>query len=242
MASESGDLKLLGNFRRLIDLLAAEPGYAPPNPKLTVAAMNTQHTASLAAATGVPNKMAPNKIAISERQAAFDQLPVILPRTRNVLKASGAAKEVIADVDTSYKKTLGRRVKATVKDDPSTPANEATSQHSALQTSYDNQRANAGAYVALLGQIPQYQPNDNSLKLPALNALLNDLQAKSDTVSQTFVPLNQARGLRDRLLYLDDDCVVNIALLAKSYVAGEFGTTSALYRAIKALKFDRQRK
>jgi hypothetical protein len=157
-----------------------------------------------------------------------------------VLKASGAAKEVIADVDTPYNKALGRRKSPKIKDDPNTPAGDATVQHSALQTSYENQWANASAYVAILREIPEYQPNDNSLKIPALTTFLAGLQTKSNAVSQTFAPLNQARGLRDRLLYLDEDCVVNIALLAKAYVAGEFGTSSAIYKAIKGLKFKRR--
>lgn len=240
MATEAGDMKLLGNFRKLIDLLTAEPAYAPPNPKLTTTAMEAQYTTSLGAAGDVVNNMAPNKIAISERGAAFDQLPVILPRSRNVLKASGAAKEVVADVDTSYRKVLGRRKTPKVKDDPGTPANEATAQHSSVQTSYDNQLANAGAYVAILREIPEYKPNDNSLKLPALTALLADLQAKNNAVSATFVPLSQARGRRDQLLYLDPDCVVNTALLAKTFVAGEFGTKSSLYKQIKGLTFRRR--
>jgi hypothetical protein len=184
--------------------------------------------------------MAPNKVAISERQAAYDQLPVILPRSRNVLKASGAAKEVIADVDTPYNKALGRRRTPRIKDDPSTPANEATAQYSASQMSYENQRANTGLYVAILREISEYKPNDPSLTVAALEAFVAGLLAKDNAVSQSFAPLNQSRGRRDHMLYLDDDCVVNIAVLAKAYVAGEFGTTSALYRAIKPLKFLRR--
>jgi hypothetical protein len=240
MANEAGDLKLLGNFRKLIDLLKAEPAYAPPNPKLTTAAMELQYTASLAVAQDVGIKQAPNKIAISERQAAYDQLPVVLPRSRNVLKASGAAKEVIADVDTRYNKALGRRKSPKPKDESSIPASEGTEQHSSSQTSYENQLANTQAYVAILREITEYSPNDTSLKLPALEAMLADLQAKNDAVSQTFVPLSQARGRRDQLLYLDADSVVNTALLAKAYVAGEFGTKSNLYKAIKGLTFRRR--
>jgi len=241
MANESGDMKVLGNFRKLVDLLAAEPAYAPPNPKLQVAAMNTQHTAGLAAAQDVPNQQAPNKVAITERQLVFDQLPIIVPRSYNLLRASGARKEIVADADTSRRKVLGRRKSAKIKNDPNTPANDAAASHSAAQTSYEAQTGSFGAYVAILKEVPEYQPNDNSLKISALTALHADLQAKSNAVSSTFVPLSQARGLRDALLYDDEDSVVNIALLAKTYVAGEFGRDSKIFKQIKGLEFKRAR-
>lgn len=233
-------MKLLGNYRKLIDFITAESTYAPPNPKLTTAAMEGQYTAALAAVQDCGNKIAPNKLAISERQSAYDKLPAIIPRTRNVLKASGASKAAVANVDTPYRKVLGRRKIAKVKDDPNTTATEATVQHSAAQTSFDNQLANFGAYVAILREIPEYQPNDNSLKLAALTALATDLQAKNNAVSATFVPLSQSRGVRDQLLYLNPDCVVNTALLAKAFVAGELGTNSNVYKQIKGLKFGRK--
>ena len=44
MPGESGDLKLLGNFRKLIDLVSAETNYKPSNAALKPAALNTQHT------------------------------------------------------------------------------------------------------------------------------------------------------------------------------------------------------
>jgi hypothetical protein len=240
MANEAGDMKLLGNFRKLIDLLKSEPTYAPPNSKIATAAMDVQYGAALAAVQDVGSKIAPNKVAISERQSAFDKLPAIVTRSRNVLKASGASKAIIDDAETSLRKVLGRRKSPKVKDNPATPANEASANHSSAQTSFENQVGNYGAYLAILGAVPEYQPNDAALKLTALTTFKTDLQAKNDAVSATFVPLSQARGLRDQLLYLSADNVVDTALLAKAYVAGEFGTNSNVYKQIKGLKFQRR--
>jgi hypothetical protein len=105
-----------------------------------------------------------------------------------------------------------------VKDDPNTPEDEATKTHSVSRLSYENQVGNAQNYLALLAGIDSYQPN------------------------AAFVPLSQARGKRDQLLYLDENCVVNTALLVKAYVSAAFGTQSQLYKAIKPLKFDRKRR
>lgn len=199
-------MKVLSNYRKLIDLVSAEPNYAPPNQKITVAALNTHHTASLAAAEDVPAKMGPNKVAITERQLAYDDLPERVTRPGKVLQGAGVAKEVAADLDTSKNKVLGRRKTPKVKDDPNTPAGKGTANHSASQTSFANQRGNFRAFLAVLGAIPEYEPNDPSLKLPALTAFADELEAKDNAVNTTFVPLSQARGVRDGMLYLNDDC------------------------------------
>ena len=97
-------------------------------------------------------------------------------------------------------------------------------------------------YFAALANVPSYNPNEADLKLPALQAFADDLRAKNDAVSSTFVPLSQARGLRDQLLYQADNSVVNTALLVKEYVKGAFGTQSQLYKQIKGLEFKRSKK
>lgn len=43
--SEPGDNKVIGNFRKLIDEVSADPGYDPANDKLKVTALETQYTA-----------------------------------------------------------------------------------------------------------------------------------------------------------------------------------------------------
>ena len=49
MANETGDMKLLGSFRKFIDRVKSDPNYQPSNPALTVLAMEARHAAGLAA-------------------------------------------------------------------------------------------------------------------------------------------------------------------------------------------------
>ena len=74
-----------------------------------------------------------------------------------------------------------------------------------------------------------------------MTAFAASLMAKSNAVSTTSATLDQARGVRDRLLYLDDDSIVNTGLLVKSYVQAALGTQSQLFKKIKGLKFPRPR-
>lgn len=242
MPTEAGDQKLIGNFRILIDQVSAEANYHPANPKLAKAALETLYTAGLTAANNVPLTQAPNKLAITNRQDGFAEVRSRFVRANNSLQASGATKGEIADAKTSLRKLTGARKTAKVKDDPATPEDESKASKSASQMSYDNQLGNAAAFLAILSNIPAYNPNEPDLKIAALQAMLTDLQAKNNNVSSTAVALSQARGVRDQLLYLSEDSIVAIGLLVKTYVRAAFGADHQLYKQIKGLQFARAAK
>ena len=249
MTTESGDMKLLGNFRKLIDHVSVETTYKPSNDDLKPAALEARYTAALATTQDVPASMAAYKAAINDRQSAYDALDRIVMRARNMLKASGADKNTLDNAETHVRKLLGRRKTAKAKADPNaatadpkTPAPAAAATHSASQLSFDNKAGNFDAFIEVVATVADYKPNEADLKVTALRALSNDLKSKNNAVSSTFAPLSQARGKRDQLLYEAEDSVVNTALLVKAYVSAAFGTSSQLYKQIKGLKFDRPNK
>lgn len=159
-----------------------------------------------------------------------------------MLKASGAGEKILEDAKSRARKVTGRRTTAKVKDDPNTPADEGKKSHSASQMSYENIVGNFDDYIAILATVTSYAPNEPGLTVAGLTALSNDLKAKNEAVNATFAPVSAARGLRDQLLYLNEDCVVNNALLVKAYVRAALGSGSQLFKSIKGLKFERQGK
>jgi hypothetical protein len=239
MTTESGDKTVLGNFRKLIDEVSAESGYNPANAKLKLPALNAQRTAAAASVDGLAATLAPNKLAISEREAAFDDLRPLVVRSRNFLKASGASKPVAEDAEQFVRKLSGGKKKPKAKaagDAP--PANtETTATRSSSQMSYDNQVGHFQSYIEIVKNVSEYKPNEADLKVAALTAYADDLTAKSNAVSTTSAALTQARGTRDRLLYLDDASVVNTAKLVKNYVQAALGSDSKLFKKIKSLQF-----
>lgn len=239
MSTEAGDKKVLGNLRALIDHISAEANYHPANSKLSKASLEAQYTAAQTAADAVANAQAPNKLAITARFVGFTGLRPRAVRVHNALKSSGATPPEVEDAETPYRKLIGTRKTPKIKDNPATPEDESKGSKSASQMSYDNQLGNLGAYLAILSNIPAYNPNEADLKIPALQATAADLKAKNDAVSTTSVTLSQARGVRDQALYLADDSVVNIAQLVKTYVKAAFGTSHQLYKQIKGLQFTR---
>ncbi len=103
--------------------------------------------------------------------------------------------------------------------------------------SYDNQIGNFESYIEIVKNVSTYNPNEADLKVAALTAFAASLTAKSNAVSTTSATLNQARGVRDQLLYLSDDSIVNTARLAKAYVQAALGSQSQLFKKIKGLQF-----
>lgn len=242
MSTESGDKKVLGNFRTLIDEVSAEPNYNPANTKIKLPALNAQHTAADDAVDAVGSALAPNKLAITDRETVFGDLRALAVRSRNFLKASGASKEVAADAEQFVRKLSGGtkkgKTKATAAGDGQPAPADTSGTRSSSQLSYDNQVGHFRSYIEIVKNVSQYNPNEADLKVTALTAYADDLDAKSNAVSTTSAALTQARGTRDRLLYLDEDSVVNTAKLVKNYVQAALGSDSQLYKKIKGLKFD----
>jgi hypothetical protein len=142
----------------------------------------------------------------------------------------------------NFKRKFASRPRPKAKTDAAATQGAADKQQSSSQLSYDNMLGHLAGYLAVLGELASYNPNEADLKLPALQTFANDLRAKNDAVSASFVPLSQARGVRDQLLYQADNSVVNTALLVKEYVKGAYGTSSQLYKEVKGLEFKRRGK
>jgi hypothetical protein len=87
--SESGDNKLIGNFRKLIDEVSAEAAYNPANDKLKTTALETQYTAGDAVVTSVAAARAPYKLAITDRESAFKALRALVVRLAQLPESVG---------------------------------------------------------------------------------------------------------------------------------------------------------
>jgi hypothetical protein len=245
MPSESGDQKIIGNLRKLIDFVAADPNYNPASAKITVAGLETLYTLSQGVAMNVRTTEAPYKVSVNTRQTLFADVAPRMGSAFRMAKASGASQPILDDLNTSRRKLSSQPRAKVANDDPNAPAKEdgtSNTTHSTSQMSYDNQVGNAASMVALLGHIPTYNPNEEKLKVASLQAFITELQAANDAVNTNFVPFSQARSTRDEVLYTGDDSVASIARLVKAYVSAALGTQSPLYKSIKGLKFERKRR
>jgi len=246
MANETGDMKLLGNFSKLIDRVKNEPDYKPANPALTPAAMEAQHAAGIAVVQELATHLGASKLVVTERETGFEDVRPLLTRVHSAVKASGAPASVIEDLNSFKRKMTGGSKSKKAKPDeaageakPEAGANPPAKTRSSAQTSYENQIGHLDGSLAVLQNVAGYNPNEADLKLAALQTLRDALQTKNDAVSAAAAPVSQARGKRDELLYTGEASIVNTALLGKNYVLAAFGRDSQIYKDVAGLSFKR---
>lgn len=81
MANETGEMKLLDNFRNRTDIVLAAVNYKPTNLLLTVANLEAQYVAA------IPVQLAPNEVAVYNCQTVYDAVFNLVRRSRRLLKS-----------------------------------------------------------------------------------------------------------------------------------------------------------
>ena len=91
-------------------------------------------------------------------------------------------------------------------------------------------------------QVLEHLRVDPKQRAAATRTLIIDELARNLSMDRVQLLASELQSYRealfsDRLLYLDDDSVVNTAKLVKNYVQAALGSDSALFKKIKPLKF-----
>ena len=89
----------------------------------------------------------------------------------------------------------------------------------------------------LLNSIPEYNPNEEELKISTLTALYEDLKAKNTAVVETTTPLSNARIARNDIMYKPLLGLVDISFDTKVYIKSLFGASSPQYKQVSKLEF-----
>ena len=108
---------------------------------------------------------------------------------------------------------------------------------STSQQSYDSVLDNYERYVQYIAATPEYAPNEDDIKLPALKALAVELRAKNTACNNAKVAIDNARMARNRALYTPLTGLVDVALDAKTYIKSLFGATSPEYKLVGKIDF-----
>jgi hypothetical protein len=238
--NESGDMKILGCFRRLLDLISAETAYNPSNPWLKIEFLNSKLLEAENAVKQINVHLAPSKAVINSRQTLFSDTVSLVRRSRNMLKSVGVPTKTLEDSDTFSRKILGLRKSKAKEPTSATPTAEATRNHSASQQSYEAILGNFRGLIEIYKNEPLYKPHEEDFKVNRLMALAEEMEGKNKAVSLAFVPLNNARDLRDKLLYTNEDSLCDLAGLTKNYVKAVFGIQSSLYKSLSSLEFKKR--
>ena len=239
--SESGHAINLANFDTLISFVKGYGEvYNPTKNSIKVESLETIFVNSKQAIEAVDNVKPANTNAVSARRVAFAPLNKLITRVNNAIKATDTTEQVDDSVKTLVRKLQGTRASARISAEENA-ALEAegkdVNQSSDSQMSFDNRLANFYKLIMLLKSIPQYNPNEEDLKISALTALYEDLEAKNKTEMETSIPLSNARIKRDEVMYEPLTGLVDVACDTKVYIKSVFGASSPQYKQVSKLVF-----
>jgi len=233
---ETGHAPNVANFATMISFVTGYGApYNPSNPLLDLAALQAKLTSAQASIDGVSTTLAGSKVAINNRQNAFDGIRRLVTRVVNAFEVSGAPANAVEDAKGFKRKIDGKRAEA-LEDDPNTPEDESLG-ISVSQQSYTQLVEHFDNLIELLEAHPVYDPNESDLKVVTLTNLSTTLKAANTSVINSATTLSNARLTRNEDLYAETDGLVEIADLVKKYVKSVFGADSPQFLQITGLKF-----
>lgn len=241
--TETGHAKNVATFEDLISFCTGYGAtYNPSKVTLKLPALNTQLTAANAALQAVKVAKTTYDNATNARELAFKPMKPLATKIVSALAATEAAKQTVDDAKSTNLKIQGKRATAVEKPNAKALAEgaEPVKTASTSQQSYDKLIDHFAQLIETLTAEPKYLPNENELKLTALNLMLTDLKAKNTAVINATTALSNARIARDKALYAEVIGMVDTALDVKTYVKSVFGASSPQYKQVSALKFTKR--
>jgi len=243
--SEAGNGKNVANMNVLITSCVANTNrYKPSNKNLEITALNALSAKGDLVIAAVNDLFPANKKAIAARKIAFDPVGHLATRIYNAVVSCGAVKQIVSNVLTINRKIQGTRAtpkltteaKAALK-----AAGTERNESSVSQQSFDEIVSNFDKMIKLVAAIPEYTPNEEDLKVIALQATLANLKKTNKDVVDTETPLYNARTARKELFNAEKTGLVDTCLAVKAYIKSVDGANGRWYKQISGLEFKREK-
>jgi hypothetical protein len=241
--TETGHAKNAATFEDLISFCTGYgASYNPSKAALKLPALTTQLTTANAALQAVKTAKTVYDNATNAREISFKPMKSLATKIVSALAATEAADQTVDDVKTTNMKIQGRRAVKVEKPSAEALAKgaEPVKTASTSQQSYDKMIDHFAQLIATLTAEPKYLPNENELKLTALNTLLTDFKTKNTAVINATTAASNARIARDKALYAETTGLADTALDVKTYVKSVFGASSPQYKQVSGLKFTKR--
>lgn len=205
--------------------------YNPVHPKLQISTMN----ALLANANQAlrEEKLARNTYnnVTNAREITFKELPKLASSMVHFLAASGASGQTLSDARLFFRKTLGR-----LKDREAIPSEEiSTVKRRSGMLNFISIADNFERLVTAVSTYPDYQPNEEALKVTGLTNHIALLKKLNKDAMEARVAWSNGLISRDQLLYTNDAAICSTVSGVKKYVRAVFGLNSPEYAQIKKI-------
>lgn len=214
--SEVGHARNVANLQKLSQQVSVYTLYNPPVPNLTVADLQGLYATANAKLVEVEDKRNANKNAIALRQTAFENLKPILTRIINRLEILGLLPGTLEQAKSLNRSIQGNRKKRSVSAETDDEQPSTNNSISTSRQSFTQQAENFGILLQLLATIPNYNPDEDELKLTTLNTYKDSLINATQFVDQTEAELNIKLIERDQILYAEETGLYSIAQNVKN--------------------------
>lgn len=239
--SEVGHVINVGNLHKLNELIQTFGAKYNPKPSvLTLVHLRKRYTDCDTHIGIVHNKTKLDNAAINDRQNAFDAADILATSVFNAFAAVAEDDKDIEDLQRYIDKLRGEP--ATPQTNEDEEGQEIKETRSSSQQSFINRADHFRAIVEHVEGFPNYDPNEEELKVPALKAVLADLFEHNSITAITEAELQKAQTDRDVALYDPKEGMYKITQRVKHYIKSLYGSTSEQYAKARAIKFTKPRK
>jgi hypothetical protein len=231
--SEVGHAKNVTNFTALIQLLE-EMGslYQPTNTVISITELKALKADLMTSIQNLSDTTPPFKIAVANRENAFQGLSKLSTRVKNSFNSLGLSKAENDNVLALVKKIRGDQAVGKAEN----LENAETVSISNAQLSYTSRATNLQSLTSLLNSYPAYLPNESELTTVKLVALYAKLKELNNEAADKTYALITARKQRNDLLYYNPVNLLALVNPIKDYIKSVEGA-NAYYKAAVALKF-----
>ncbi len=239
--SDINHAKNVTNFETLISVVVSLGAtYNPSKNSLKLPALQTLHSAATDSMTALKNAESATATAVDTRELAFKSIGSLFTRINNALKASNSTVQADDTAKSIFRKLHGKRASAKLTEEQKAillAEGKEVNQNSNSQMGYDDRVENFESLISFLQTVPEYNPNEEELKITTLQALLSDLKAKNISVMQNRIAEDTVRGVRKSVQNTPLTGLVDIANDVKSYIKSVFGVNSTQYKLVSKLRF-----
>ena len=236
--AETGHVNNIAGFKTLIEeVTTLGSQYNSSNPLIQIPAINAQWASCVGLHNTFEGLEQGARNPMNLRQKLFEDTDRLVTRSFNILKSSGASKEIIADVKGLADRFRGHGVKVKRLADGTKDPNHVSTSHQGFIQRADTFRQ----IVALYASEGSYAPNEPELQLTFLQARADALDTSNSDMAVLLAPVGAAMIARDRALYDPEVGMVDVAMAIKAYVVAVFGASSPEAKRVKAIKFKRRK-
>jgi hypothetical protein len=242
---KTGHAKNVESFEKLVGICTSfGAAYAPSKTSIKLAAINTVLASAQQSLQQV--KVAQNAFdnSSNNRELSITALRKLASRIINALAATDATSQTVSDGRSIVRKINGNSyvLRAPV---PASAAGTSTLEVVSRSRSQRDAYSMVDNFARLLQTVTteaNYKPVETDLQVVVLGTTLTLFRDRNKAVSQAELTLQNARIVRNKVLYTDTNSMHASAMAIKKYVKSVFGSESEQYELVAKVSFTNRAK